>query len=210
MLAWSLDAFARSTRVGTMVIAAPPGEEAEVERAATGGDAPLAISVVTGGATRSESVSLALAAADTENVAVHDAARPLVTAGLIDALVDELEARPDADGVIAAAPLTDTVKRTRKPRPRSGGLPADAAAIAGTESRDHLWAAQTPQVFRAAKLRAALDADPGRVAAATDDSMLVERAGGTVLIHPAPAGNLKITSPFELRLAEILLAERQR
>lgn len=210
MLAWSLEAFARATRVDSVVIAAPAGEEAEVERAVVADGPPIAISIVAGGASRSESVSLALAAAGGEVVAVHDAARPLVTPELIDELVDKLAARPDADGVIAAAPLTDTVKRAREPRPARGEFPRGGPTIAKSESRDHLWAAQTPQVFRAAKLRAALDADPQRVAAATDDAMLVEKAGGKVLIHPAPTENLKITTPFELRLAEILLAERWR
>jgi 2-C-methyl-D-erythritol 4-phosphate cytidylyltransferase len=210
MLAWSVEAFAASARVDSVVIAAPPGAEAEVEGAAAAGDPPVALSVVTGGASRSESVSLALAAAKVEIVAVHDAARPLVTPELIDALVDGLAARPDADGVIAAAPLTDTVKRAREPRPAEGEVPRGGPTIAKTESRDHLWAAQTPQVFRAAMMREALDADPQRVAAATDDAMLVERAGGKVLIHPAPAENLKVTTPFELRLAEFLLAARSR
>jgi 2-C-methyl-D-erythritol 4-phosphate cytidylyltransferase len=208
MLAWSLEAFVRSARVDSVVIAAPPGEEAEVERAVSADCLPLAISIVAGGASRSESVSVALAAATAEIVAVHDAARPLVTSELIDELVGKLAARPDADGVIAGAPLTDTVKRAREPRPAGGEFPRGGPTIATTESRDHLWAAQTPQVFRADKLRAALDADPQRVAAATDDAMLVEKAGGKVLIHPAPAENLKITTPFELRLAEILLQER--
>jgi 2-C-methyl-D-erythritol 4-phosphate cytidylyltransferase len=208
MLAWSLEAFARSARVDSVVIAAPPGEEAEVERAVSADGLPLAISIVAGGASRSESVSVALAAATGEIVAVHDAARPLVTSELIDELVGKLAARPDADGVIAGAPLTDTVKRAREPRPAGGEFPRGGPTIAKTESRDHLWAAQTPQVFRADKLRAALDADPQRLAAATDDAMLVEKAGGKVLIHPAPTENLKITTPFELRLAEILLRER--
>ena len=80
--------------------------------------------------------------------------------------------------------------------------------MAQTVSRDHLWAAQTPQVFRTEALRRAVDADPKRVAAATDDAMLVEKAGGTVLIHPAPAGNLKVTTPIDLRIAELTLVER--
>jgi 2-C-methyl-D-erythritol 4-phosphate cytidylyltransferase len=78
--------------------------------------------------------------------------------------------------------------------------------VAQTVSRDHLWAAQTPQVFRTAALREALDADPQRIAAATDDAMLVEKAGGKVLIHPSPAENLKVTTPLDLRIAELLLA----
>ena len=94
--------------------------------------------------------------------------------------------RPDAAGVIAAAAITDTVKRAREPRPRAGEFPRGGPTVAKTESRDHLWAAQTPQVFRTDALRDALAADPQRVAAASDDAMLVEKAGGRVLIEPAP------------------------
>ena len=80
--------------------------------------------------------------------------------------------------------------------------------MAQTVSRDHLWAAQTPQVFRSAALREAFDTDPQRIAAATDDAMLVEESGGKVLIHPAAAENLKVTTELDLRIAELLLAER--
>ena len=107
--------------------------------------------------------------------------------------------------MIAAAPITDTVKRAREPRPATGEFERGRPTIAKTESRDHLWAAQTPQVFRAEALREALDADPQRLAAATDEAMLVEQAGGKVLIHPAPAANLKVTTPLDLRVAELLL-----
>jgi 2-C-methyl-D-erythritol 4-phosphate cytidylyltransferase len=80
--------------------------------------------------------------------------------------------------------------------------------VEATVDRGRLWAAQTPQAFRVEALRAALAGDPGAVAAATDEAMLVEAAGGRVLIHPAPAGNLKVTTPLDLRVAELLLAER--
>ena len=129
-------------------------------------------------------MAAALERVETELVAVHDAARPLVTAALIDELVAKLVSRPDAAGVIAAAPLTDTVKRAREGRPPGGDVPRGGPTVAETVSRDHLWAAQTPQVFRTQALRDALAADPQRVAAATDDAMLVEKAGGKVLIHP--------------------------
>ena len=158
--------------------------------------------MVPGGATRSESVRAALELADGELVAIHDAARPMVTAELIDALVAALAAHPDAAGVIAAAPIVDTVKRADGPRD-AGGTPA----IAATEDRDLLWAAQTPQVFRAESLRAAL-ADEDRLATATDESMLVEQDGGLVLLHPAPAANMKVTTPEDLRVAELLLRDR--
>jgi 2-C-methyl-D-erythritol 4-phosphate cytidylyltransferase len=184
-----------------MIVALPPGHEAEL------GDGVV---TVAGGEHRSQSVAAALERVETELVAVHDAARPLVTAKLIDELIAELASRPDADGVIAAAALADTVKRSREPRPAKGDSALDAPTVAQTVSRDHLWAAQTPQVFRTAALREALDTDPQRVAAATDDAMLVENAGGKVLIHPAPAENLKVTTELDLRVAELLLAERGR
>ena len=101
--------------------------------------------------------------------------------------------------MIAAAALTDTVKRAREPRPAKGDFPRGGPTVAQTVSRDHLWAAQTPQVFRTAALREALDADAQRIAAATDDAMLVEKAGGKVLIHPAAAENLKVTTELDLR-----------
>jgi 2-C-methyl-D-erythritol 4-phosphate cytidylyltransferase len=183
-----------------VIVALPPGASAEL-----GGGAVA----VPGGASRSESVALALQRVETELVAVHDAARPLVTPELIDELVARLASRPDAQGVIAAAALTDTVKRAREARPGKGDFPRGGPTVAQTVSRDHLWAAQTPQVFRTAALRNALDADPQRIAAATDDAMLVEKAGGKVLVHPAPAENLKITTPLDLRIAELLLADRE-
>ena len=153
---------------------------------------------VAGGASRSESVAAGLERVETDLVAVHDAARPLVTPQLIDELVAKLLDRPDAAAVIAAAPITDTVKRA-----------GDAYEVAETMNRDELWAVQTPQVFRTGALRDAMDTDPERIAAATDDAMLVERAGGKVLLHPSSPANLKVTTPLDLRVAELLLAERR-
>jgi 2-C-methyl-D-erythritol 4-phosphate cytidylyltransferase len=205
MLAWCLTAFANSGAIDRAVIAAPAGHEAEIDHLIPDG---LAVELVPGGETRSQSVGNALAEVQSELVAVHDAARPLVTPELIDAMVAKLQQRPDAAGTIAAAALTDTVKRAREPRPARGEFERGGPTVAKTESRDHLWAAQTPQVFRTDALREAHAADPQRVADATDDAMLVEKAGGKVLIEPAPAENLKVTTPADLRLAGLLLAER--
>jgi 2-C-methyl-D-erythritol 4-phosphate cytidylyltransferase len=189
-----------------VVVAAPPGHELEVERivgelAGTPGE-PGAFHpvVITGGDSRVASVGHALAEvpASAELVAVHDAARPLATPSLIEALFERLAASPEAAGVIAATPLTDTIKRAGD----------DGTEVAATEPRERLWAAQTPQVFRAEPLRNAHDAADGD--GATDDAMLIEAAGGTVLIEPAPAENLKLTTPTDLRLVELLLAERSR
>jgi 2-C-methyl-D-erythritol 4-phosphate cytidylyltransferase len=185
--------------VGPVIVAVPSGHEDAVR----GGTV-----AVVGGATRSESVAAGLERVETDLVAVHDAARPLVTPQLIDELVAKLLDRPDAAAVIAAAPFTDTVKRAREPRPARGEFPRGGPTVAQTVSRDHLWAAQTPQVFRTAALRDALDADPQRIAAATDDAMLVEKAGGKVLIHPSSPKNVKVTTPLDLRIAGLLAADR--
>jgi 2-C-methyl-D-erythritol 4-phosphate cytidylyltransferase len=181
--------------VGPVIVAVPAGSEDRV------GDGAV---VVAGGASRSESVAAGLERVETELVAVHDAARPLVTTALIDELVAKLLGRPDA-----VAAITDTVKRSREPRPAKGDFPRGGPTVAQTVSRDHLWAAQTPQVFRTAALREALATDPQRIAAATDDAMLVEKAGGKVLLHPSPPENLKVTTPLDLRIAELLLSERR-
>jgi 2-C-methyl-D-erythritol 4-phosphate cytidylyltransferase len=207
LLAWSLAAFASAEGVERAIVAAPSGRRAEVGELAPDG---LVLEVVDGGDTRAESVGRALAGVESELVAVHDAARPLVTAELIEAVLRKLDSRPDAAGVIAAAPLTDTVKRAREPRPARGDFERGGPTVAKTESRDHLWAAQTPQAFRTAALREAHEADPQRVASATDDAMLVEKAGGKVLIEPAPPRNLKVTTADDLRLAELLLGELGR
>ncbi|HSI81776.1 MAG TPA: 2-C-methyl-D-erythritol 4-phosphate cytidylyltransferase [Solirubrobacterales bacterium] len=212
LLAWSLGAFAAAASVDRAIVAAPPGREGDVARAAEAaiaGDG-LELAVVAGGTERSESVAAALGRVEGDLVAIHDAARPLVTPELIDAVLAKLASRPDAAGVIAAAPITDTVKRAREPRGRAGEAEREGPAVERTESRDYLWAAQTPQAFRAAALRGAHAADADRVAAATDDAMLVEATGGKVLIEPAPAANLKVTTAADLALATLMLTERRR
>jgi 2-C-methyl-D-erythritol 4-phosphate cytidylyltransferase len=83
-----------------------------------------------------------------------------------------------------------------------------ALVVSETLDRSRLWAAQTPQVFYADALRAALEVGPDARDAATDEAMLVEAAGGTVLIHPTSDPNPKVTTPLDLRLAELLLARR--
>ena len=189
MLDWSLEAFGAAETVREIVVAAPPGEEEAI--------AERGVLAVAGGEHRSESVAGALELCGGEVVVVHDAARPLVTPGLIDAVVGELAAEDEAAGVIAAAPVTDTIKRAD-----------DDARVESTLDRSGLWAVQTPQAFRAQALREALS-DPDALPDATDDAMLVEERGGRVLIHSSPPENLKVTTPFDLRVAELLLRERK-
>jgi len=191
MVEWSIEALRGAESIGEIVVAAPPGA-AEHTYAFTGED----LFIVAGGERRAESVRNCLGRVETELVAIHDAARPLLSSQLVEGVVATLLADPDADGAIAAAPMSDTVKR------------AGAGAIEETVDRAELWAAQTPQVFRVQALRRALEADPEAVAAATDEAMLVEAAGGLVLIHPASPQNRKVTTPLDFRVAELPLAER--
>ena len=176
--------------MGPVVVAAPPGRETDL--AAVAGDAVL----VAGAASRSGSVANALAAVETEVVVVHDAARPLASPGLFDAVVGALADDPESDGVIAAAPVADTVKRA------SG----DRLVVAETVDRAGLWAVQTPQAFRAERLRAALAV--GELDSATDDAMLVEAAGGLVRLWPAPEPNPKVTTAADVAVVSALLAAR--
>ena len=161
-------------------------------------DAPqLGLIVITGGEERGDSVGLGLAEtpASAEIVAVHDAARPLVTPALIAALIKRLEDSPDAAGVIAATPVRDTIKQVEEGR------------IVGTPARAGLWAAQTPQVFRADALRQAHDA--GGASVATDDAVLIENQGGVMLVEESPSPNLKVTTQADLALAAQLLTGRR-
>jgi len=201
MIEWSLDAFRACDSVRSIVVAAPPGHVGDV------GGHDLA--VVPGGDTRAQSVANALEAVGTDHVAIHDAARPLLTPELVEALVSDLDAAPEAAGVIAAALVTDTIKRAGETNLRftTHEVANRSLAIKRTEDRSQLWAAQTPQVFRTEALREALVAAE-RPEEATDESMLIEAAGGTVLIHPVAEQNLKVTTPLDLRILELLLNER--
>ena len=209
MIEWSLDAFRACESVRVIVVAIPPASDG-----AFAGQADLG--VVWGGSTRAQSVANGLESVSTELVAIHDAARPLLTPELIEALVDRLDESPEAAGAIAATPVTDTIKQAADRRSYGGssaalsspGMENAALAIERTVDRGRLWAAQTPQLFRAAALREALAVDPARRDAATDEAMLVEEAGGTVLLHPSASENFKVTTPHDLRVAEALLSER--
>jgi 2-C-methyl-D-erythritol 4-phosphate cytidylyltransferase len=190
MLQWSVDALMEVDGVEAIVVALP---------ADLVGSAPEGTIGVTGGAVRSESVRNALAAVDptADPVIVHDAARPLATSALFSRAVAELDAS-GADAVIAAAPVSDTVKEVGD----------DGLTVVRTLERSRLWAVQTPQVFRRSALDAAFaGASDDLLAAATDDAWLIERSGGTVRVLDAGPRNLKVTTPTDLQLAEMLLSD---
>jgi 2-C-methyl-D-erythritol 4-phosphate cytidylyltransferase len=206
MIEWSIDAFRACESVHSIVVVAPPGR--------VGGlNGHPDLGVVPGGATRAQSVANGLEEAGTELVAIHDAARPLLTPGLVEAMVARLGQAPEAAGVIAATPVTDTVKQAGEATNVafcSPGMHNATFVIERTLDRAQLWAAQTPQLFRTEALRAALAVEPERRDAATDEAMLVEEAGGTVLLHPVGPDNFKVTTPLDLRVATLVLEGRSR
>jgi 2-C-methyl-D-erythritol 4-phosphate cytidylyltransferase len=152
--------------------------------------------VVPGGARRQDSVAAGLAALspDVEIVAIHDGARPLVTAALFDACVSSAIANGAA---IAAAPIADTLKRVA------------AGKIAETVSRQHLWAAQTPQAFRVDLLKQAFERAVREHLDVTDEASMFEAMGVPVAIVQSTTANLKITHQDDLWIAEALYAHRQ-
>ncbi|MDP3405727.1 MAG: bifunctional 2-C-methyl-D-erythritol 4-phosphate cytidylyltransferase/2-C-methyl-D-erythritol 2,4-cyclodiphosphate synthase [Brevundimonas sp.] len=152
---------------------------------------------VAGGRERSDSVLAGLKALTGEPsrpVLVHDAARPFVSADMVERLLAALDG---ADGAIAALPLTDTVKRK------------GADGIEATVDRTGLWRAQTPQAFRADRLHAAYAAWPGGQAP-TDDAAVVEQDGGLVRLVEGDPRLMKLTYPEDFAMAETLIARQSR
>ncbi|MDR3507068.1 MAG: bifunctional 2-C-methyl-D-erythritol 4-phosphate cytidylyltransferase/2-C-methyl-D-erythritol 2,4-cyclodiphosphate synthase [Caulobacteraceae bacterium] len=189
VLRWSaqalLDAGARR-----LVVVIPVGDE---DLAAEALEGLNGWSTAPGGATRALSVQAGLnALADhpaDEPVLIHDAARPFVTKGHVEAL---LAALAGADGAIPALPVADTLKRDLE----DGGLV--------TVSREHLWRAQTPQAFRRGQLLSAYAAWPKDAGEPTDDAGVMERAGGRVALAPGDPLLMKLTYPEDFTMAEAL------
>ena len=150
-----------------------------------------------GGATRAESVTnglqaAAMVAADDDWILVHNAARPCLSAAMLERLFTELA--DDPVGGILAVPVADTLKR------------ADAdQRVAATEPRDGLWQAQTPQMFRYARLDQAFKTDM----AVTDEAGAIEAMGLKPKLVLADSTNLKVTYPADLALAAMILRARK-
>lgn len=211
MLAYSLEALRGVDGVGELVVVLPEGQE----RALVGTWAELesryqVSASVAGGEHRWQSVAAGLEAltGDSELVLIHDAARPLVTPELIEAVVRRAA---DVGAAIAAQPLTDTLKETD-----------EHLLIQRTLDRSRYWRAETPQVFRRSLIlkayrragdlqscgSAPTGVPAGRRVGPTDDAQLVEALGAPVAVVPSPSPNPKITTPEDLLLAEQLLSGR--
>jgi len=197
VLAWAVEAC-RPSSAGVVLVLPASGSAGD----ASAGDGTAeqephgADVVVTGGATRADSVRSGLAAvpADADVIVVHDAARPLASPALFAAVIEAV-VDGGADGAVPGVTPSDTIKAVDS-----------SGQVITTLDRATLVAVQTPQAFRADVLRRAHD---DAEAGATDDAMLVEALGGTVQVVPGEPGNLKITDPEDLEAAERQLAERE-
>lgn len=191
VIAWSVEALLKAgAREVVVVIAADAEATAQTALAGLSG-----WRAVPGGATRAASVQAGLAALtadDAEPVLIHDAARPFLSADVIEALLQGLEG---ADGALPALAVADSLRR------------AEDDFIVGGVDRDNLWRAQTPQAFRLKTIRDAYAAWPNDEAA-TDEAAVVERAGGRVRLIPGDPRLLKLTYPEDFAMAEALAAPR--
>jgi len=195
LLLRALRPFVAHPEVAQVAVVLPPEDAASPPRF-LGDLAGEALLLVAGGAERRDSVAAGLAALRPECaiVVVHDAARPFVDRQVVDAVIGHARM---GEGAIAAVPLRDTLKEAAAD---------DPTRVVRTIPRDRLWRAQTPQGFpRPLLVRAFATLAAGQPA--TDDAMLVEACGGTVRLVPDSARNLKITTPEDLALAEMLVGD---
>ena len=151
--------------------------------------------LIDGGETRQMSVYNGIRAlsADVDFVIVHDGVRPFVTDEVIFAC---LAAADECGAAVAAVPVKDTIKIANTDR-----------FIVETPAREQLWAVQTPQVFRKSLLEEAHQAAQAQQLTATDDASLVEQLGFPVKLVKGSYANVKITTPIDLRIAEVLLSD---
>lgn len=196
VLAYSIDAFTRAGSIDMIILVVRAEDQRRCQTEIVGPAAlDKPVSVVAGGEERQQSVAAGLRACPpgVDLVFVHDGARPLITAGQIDAMAAGLG---DNDGLVLAACSYDTIKQV------------EDGVIKRTIPRNEVWQAQTPQLFRYATLEQAHEIAGKAGFVATDDSALVELMGGRIAIWPNDQDNQKVTTTADLRLAEQVLRDR--
>ncbi len=196
VLAWTLEAALACPLIRWIGIVGQPVDAAEIQALVAAARPDRPVVWIVGGDTRQASVSNGLAALPEGAAAVliHDGARCLVDPGLIARCA---EAAAAGEAVIAAAPVTDTIKRVD-----------GQGVIQETPDRAQLWGAQTPQGFPVEQLRRAHARAAAEGWSVTDDASLFERLGWPVRVIEAAPANIKITTPFDLTVAEAVLAAR--
>ena len=195
VLVRSMLAFERSAAVRAIVVSARADMTEQVKDLGRKYAVSKLTAVVPGGDTRAKSCLAGVLAVppEAELIAIHDGARPLVPEAVI---TDALWTAYRHTAALPAVPVRDTVKV------------AAAGVVTDTPDRAGLFAAQTPQCFQADLIRSALLDAAENAPDVTDDCLAVERIGGKITLSRGSEENIKITTPLDLRLAQIILAER--
>lgn len=199
ILTWSVEAFDAVGDIGLIVIVCPAERQGEyLSKAVDSFSFATPIVVAAAGSTRQESAfsGLELVPEEFEYVVMHDGARPLISADLIAHTVATLKGNIDADGAVVAHPAIDTLKVVEN------------GVIVGTPDRSVFWNAQTPQVFRAGIYRRAHASALSDGFVGTDDSSLIERLGGRVLVVEGKRDNIKLTVPEDYLMLVAAVRER--
>ncbi len=192
VLEWTLKAAFSSKAISWIGIIGQPKDKSSI--CSIVHDSVKSVKWIDGGATRQQSVQLGLSALpdNAQYVLIHDGARCLVSSFVFD---DIAKIVSKGQAVIAASQVTDTIKKVDK-----------NGEIIDSPQRSNLWAAQTPQGFPVNKLKHAHREAIEKEWNVTDDASLFERLGLSVKIYDAGPSNIKVTTPFDLVIAESLLA----
>jgi 2-C-methyl-D-erythritol 4-phosphate cytidylyltransferase len=196
VLAWSVGAFSQCKAIDAIVLVCSSSARAELEEIARAAAPEKLQAVVEGGAHRHLSVAEGLQAVpdNASMIAVHDAARPLVTCGLIERCLDVAR---NSGAASCARQISDTLKRIN-----------DEGFIIDSVDRTNLWALETPQIFRADLLRHAYQQVIESAAYVTDETSAVQAAGAPVALVDSSVWNGKITYPADLETARLILRGR--
>lgn len=196
VLSWVLDAMEAATSVRDVVVVYGEHTEGPIRTLVEGGPWAKIVTLISGGEQRQQSMAngVRAVAGDLDVVLVHDAARPLISPGLIDACASRAY---ETGAAILAAPVSDTIKR------------AGDGVIEGTVDRTDLWAAQTPQGFQRDALMEMCDKALTGHIEFTDEASLAERLGRPVAIVIGNRHNIKITHPEDLDVVDALLRQRE-
>jgi 2-C-methyl-D-erythritol 4-phosphate cytidylyltransferase len=197
ILAWTLQAAAASQSIEWIGLICQEIDKSDLLAILESLKLAKSVVLVPGGETRQESVYNGLQALPptAEQVLIHDGARCLATPDLFDRCAAALQTCP---GLIAAVPVKDTIK-----------IVNGEGIVTATPDRSCLWAAQTPQGFQVAPLKAAHDEGKAKNWAVTDDAALFEKVGLPVKIVPGEETNLKVTTPEDLKIADSVLSDRE-
>jgi 2-C-methyl-D-erythritol 4-phosphate cytidylyltransferase len=194
VLVWSIEAFQNCAEINRIVLVNNRKNLEQVECLRIEKKWSKVSEVCLGGERRQDSVAAGLKLIkDCDWVVIHDGARPLITQEII---LKGLEAAKETGAAASAVPVTDTIK-----------LAGNDQLVIETPPRSNLWAVQTPQIFRYSLLKDAYLQGRGDV---TDDATLVEQIGSKVKLYMGSYNNIKITTPHDLAVAELLLRENAK